>query len=98
MPLLPCEDDRWLMDAFDKAGYLAQEFSTLNMVLLHQQGLFESNVFAANGLSLDPKYLQPWLHGTQWSMYNFGKQHLPPSIFAIWRTALLHIASGSRQP
>ena len=56
------------MDAFDKAGYSLQECSTLNMVPLHQQVLFESDVFAADGISLDPKYLQPWLQGTQWSM------------------------------
>ncbi len=80
----PRERDRWMMEALAQAGFSIEECKTLNLVRLHQQVLFESDVFEADGRTIDPKYLSPRQRGTKWSTYQFGRQQPPPSAFRLW--------------
>ena len=93
----PRENDRWLMSAFEAAGYSLDERITLNMVRLHQQVLYESDVFEADGRSLNSRYLHPRPPSSKWSKYRFGKQRPPSSAFALWTEALSQLTPGGRR-
>ena len=85
------------MSAFETAGYSPEECNILNAVRLHQQVLFESDIYNADGKTINTRYLQSREPGQQWSTYRFGKQYPLPSGFALWREAILHIAPGGRR-
>jgi hypothetical protein len=80
---LPSEDDQWIMKVFEQKGFSPPECKMLNLVRLHQQVLFESDIFAADGLQIDLKYLFQRDPGTTWSKYRFVKQILPASYFIL---------------
>ena len=93
----PREHDRWMMKAFEQTGYSPEECKTLNLVRLHQQVLYESDIFEADGRSINPKYLTPRQRGIHWSTYRFGKQHPPLSAFRLWKDAISQLAPGGRR-
>eukprot|EP00804_Cyclotella_cryptica_P006975 CCRYP_007113-RA/>CCRYP_007113-RA protein AED:0.75 eAED:0.75 QI:0/-1/0/1/-1/0/1/0/1178 len=93
----PRQHDQWLMASFEAAGYTMDDCKILNMVRLHQQVIFDSDVFNADGNTLNPRYLQPRAAGERWSSIRFGKQRPPPSAFNLWRAALGHLAPGGRR-
>ena len=94
---LPREHDRWMMTAFEQAGFSPAECRTLNLVRLHQQVLYESDIFEADGRSVNPKYLTPRQTGTRWSSYRFGKQNPPPASFRLWKDAISQLTPGGRR-
>ena len=94
---LPREHDRWMMTAFEQAGFSPAECRSLNLVRLHQQVLYESDIFEANGRSVNPKYLTPRQTGTRWSSYRFGKQNPPPASFRLWKDAISQLTPGGRR-
>lgn len=94
---LPREQDRWIMKAFEDIGYSLEERSVLNTVRLHQHVLFESDVFEADGRSINAQYLLPRPLGSKWSKYRFGTQKPPPSAFSLWVDALSQLAPGGRR-
>ena len=49
----PRDGDRWLMSAIEELGYTKEECRIINLVRLHQQVLFQSDVFEADGQRLD---------------------------------------------
>lgn len=73
------------------------ECRQLNKVRLHQQAIFESDVFNADGNTINTQYLTPRKPGVQWSSFRFGRQKPPPSAFTLWREALSHLAPGGRR-
>ena len=49
---------RWFMTAIEEVGFSPKGADILNKVRLHQQVVFESDVFGADGMSLDARSLQ----------------------------------------
>jgi hypothetical protein len=99
MPMpLPRERDKWLMMSLENIGYIdAKDRAILNAVRQHQQVLYDSDVFAADGLSIDPKYLRLHRRKEKWSDWKFGKQHVTASHLRLWREALQQLALNSRR-
>ena len=64
---------------------------------LHQQVLYDSDVFNANGTTIDKQYLSPRSRGDKWSSYRFGLQKPPPRDFSLWKEALTQLAPGGRR-
>ena len=93
----PREHDGWFMAAVVRLGYGKEECKILNRVRLHQQVVFESDVFGADGRHLDERYLRKRPATEQWSNWLFGKQHIPPGHFNLWKHALLQIAPNRRR-
>ena len=93
----PRQHDQWLMTSFELAGYTMEDCKTLNMVRLHQQVIFDSDVYNADGNTINPRYLHPREAGQKWSTLRFGKQCPPPSAFNLWRDALDHLTPGGRR-
>jgi hypothetical protein len=62
------------MQTFEEVGYLMDECKTLNTVRLHQQSIFELDIFNADGITINPKYLQPKEVGDKLSSLHFGIQ------------------------
>jgi hypothetical protein len=94
---LPREHDNWLMHSFESLGFDTTEREALNKVRLHQQVIFESDIFHADGISLNTRYLQPRRLGERWSKLQFGRQKPPLSAIALWREALGQLAPGGRR-
>jgi hypothetical protein len=84
------------MKAFESTGYSMEEYKTLNVVRLHQQVCFESDIFDADGRTINAKYLYPRKRGEKWSKYKFSRQQPPHNAFALWREAISHLAPGGR--
>ena len=93
----PREHDQWIMTFFRSLGYSLEECGRLNRVRLHQQVLYDSNVFNADGTTIDKQYLSPWNRGDKWSPYRFGLQKPPPRDFSLWKEALTQLAPGGRR-
>ena len=56
----PRREDKWKMVAFMHAGYSLEELLKLNLVRIHQQVLFLSDVLGVDGKKMDKKYRAPW--------------------------------------
>ena len=94
----PREGDRWLMAAIEKCGFSAKECEVINRVRLHQQVVFESDVFGADGRHLDPQYLRKRRPSETWSTWLFAIQKISPTHFNLWKQALRQLAPGGRRP
>eukprot|EP00956_Cyclotella_meneghiniana_P010715 scaffold14988_cov36-Cyclotella_meneghiniana.AAC.2 len=94
----PREGDRWFMAAVEALGYSAEECRLINLVQIHQQVVFESDVFEADGQKLDSKYLQKRPLGARWSDLLFPTTKMQGNHFALWRSVLLQLAPGHRRP
>jgi hypothetical protein len=90
--LPPRSRDKWIMQAFIDAGYSLADLLILNLVRQHQQVLFVSDVFSADGRKLDEKYLQCRPRDETWSTLIFPVQHLQPGHFRLWKSALRRIS------
>ena len=90
--LPPRSRDRWIMQAFIDAGYSLADLLILNLVRQHQQVLFVSDVFSADGRKLDEKYLLRRPRDETWSTLIFPVQHLQPGHFRLWKSALRRIS------
>eukprot|EP00804_Cyclotella_cryptica_P003924 CCRYP_016117-RA/>CCRYP_016117-RA protein AED:0.75 eAED:0.75 QI:0/-1/0/1/-1/1/1/0/1178 len=93
----PRQHDEWIMTSSERAGYTIEDCQVLNMVRLHQQVIFDSDVYNADGNTINPRYLHPRQAGQKWSKLRFGKQCPPPSAFNLWREALGHLTPGGRR-
>ena len=60
----------------------------INLVRIHQQVLFVSDVFEADGQKLDETYLRRRGAGEKWSKYLFPKSMCRPKHFTLWKRAL----------
>jgi hypothetical protein len=80
------------MQAFLTAGFSPEQLLILNLVRQHQQVLFESDVFSADGRKLDEKYLRCQPQDETWSTFTFAVHHLQPAHFQLWEEALWRIA------
>ena len=94
----PREGDRWFMAACEEAGFSPKECEILNMIRLHQQVVYESDVFAADGRHIDPTYLRLRPKNESWSHWLFPLQKIPPSYLSLWKQALQQLAPGGRRP
>ena len=63
---LPGENDNWIMLVFVDNGHSAEELEHLNIVRMHQQVLFVSDMFDSFGRVLDKKYLKRLLGSEKW--------------------------------
>lgn len=93
----PREHDQWLMTSFEHAGYSLEDCKTLNKVRLHQQVLFDSDIYNADGNTINPKYLQPRETGERWSTLRFGRQQPSHTAFQLWREAIGHLTPNGRR-
>lgn len=59
--------------------------------------MYESDVFGPDGHHLDKRYLTKRRAGERWSTWLFGKQHIPPGHFRLWKQALQQLAPGGRR-
>ena len=96
----PREGDRWIMTAFEEAGYSGKEAEILNLVRLDQEVVYESDVFQPDGKTLDERYLTKRSAeenaGSPTSLAG-RKFHLDTSAFGNKpSTNLLHGADGER--
>ncbi|KAL7482090.1 LOW QUALITY PROTEIN: hypothetical protein ACHAW6_007779 [Cyclotella cf. meneghiniana] len=89
----PHEHDRWLTTAFEEAGFSPHECTTLNIVCLHKQTVFESDIFNADGITIHLRYCSPRAHGENWSIFKFAAA---PSSSLYTVEASSH-ATGPRQ-
>eukprot|EP00956_Cyclotella_meneghiniana_P010074 scaffold13929_cov79-Cyclotella_meneghiniana.AAC.4 len=94
----PREGDNWLIPVFESLGYSKSEVDILNRVRLHQEVLYESDVFGADGRQIDTRYLRLRGQDEKWSDMIFPIQHIPPSHLRLWKTALAQLAPGGRRP
>jgi hypothetical protein len=95
--LPPREHDQWLMVEFERIGYSPEDCATLNTVRLHQQAIFLSDVFNADGRTVREEAKYPRLTNQRWSHYKFGKQHPSTKAWNLWRTALQQLAPRGRR-
>ena len=63
----PREKDRWFMSAVEDLGFSEEECRIINLVRIHQQVIFELDVFEEDGQKLDTTYLQKQPTGVKWS-------------------------------
>jgi hypothetical protein len=85
------------MRVFEELQFNESECRLLNMVHLHQQVLYESDIFHADGLTINEKYFNPRKIGENWSHYRFGCQQPPPVAYNLWCQALENLAPGGHQ-
>ena len=95
---LPRKNDRWLRIAFESIRYSLDECLLLNEVRIHQQVLFESDIFNADGRTINKRYLTLRAIGQQWSSYRFGLQRPSHKSMTLWCKALRHLTPGGRRP
>ena len=95
---MPREGDRWFMRAVEEAGFSAEECRIINLVRLHMQVVWESDVFSADGQKIDPTYLRRRQPGEKWSSYLFPRHKVLPYQFNLWLEALEQLAPGGRRP
>jgi hypothetical protein len=93
----PREGDRWFMRAVEELGFTAEECRIINLIRQHQQVVFESDVFGADGKKIDEKYFRRRRRGDKWSKYTFAVQHFPTKYFALWKEALMQLAPNGRR-
>jgi hypothetical protein len=77
----PRERDCWFMRAIEDAGFSPEECRIINIIRQHQQVIFLSDVFGADGKNIDERYFQ----------------RSPPQHFSLWKEALLQLAPNGRR-
>jgi hypothetical protein len=85
---LPRKRDKWLMREFVGMGYSTRELLLLNLVRIHQQVIFLSDILGSSGKSLDSRYLHRRGDEENWSTLQFPREKPPESAFRLWRTAI----------
>ena len=94
----PRERDEWLMVSLESIGYTnPKDRAILNAMRQHQQVIYDSDVFAADGVTIDPKYLRIRRRQEKWSDWRFGKQQVNASHLRLWTAALHQLALNSRR-
>eukprot|EP00956_Cyclotella_meneghiniana_P029291 scaffold70426_cov59-Cyclotella_meneghiniana.AAC.2 len=86
------------MKAIEDLGYSKEECRIINLVRIHQQVLFESDIFEADGQKLDSSYLSKRPRGEKWSTVLFPSTKVQPNHFTLWQSALQQLAPGGRRP
>jgi hypothetical protein len=56
----PRKGDRWFMIAIEDAGFVGKEAEMINRFRLHQQVVYESDVFEADGRMLNSTRTKSW--------------------------------------
>ena len=69
----------------------------INRFRLHQQVVYESDVFEADGRKLDVRYWHRRRNSEQWSDWRFPKEKPPISHINLWRKALTQLAPRGRR-
>jgi hypothetical protein len=92
----PREQDAWIMDQFEAAGYTGDDLLRLNRVRCHQQVLFWSDVMDAGGAAIDARYLTKRRREEKWSRLIFPLEEPPRRDFTLWASALSKIANEGR--
>jgi hypothetical protein len=100
MKLAPLrEGDRWFMEAVEEVGcFSPAEQKLINEMRNHQHVVFESDIFAADGVHLDQQYLSKRQEGDKWSLLKFGKQRPSRKHFILYCKALGKLAPGGHRP
>jgi hypothetical protein len=86
-----------MMAAIEACGYSIGECLIINEVRLHQQVLYESDIFHADGRTLNKRYLALRPVGQQWSSYRFSLRKPTLGALELWKEALSQIAPGGRR-
>eukprot|EP00956_Cyclotella_meneghiniana_P027277 scaffold60862_cov41-Cyclotella_meneghiniana.AAC.7 len=94
----PREGDDWFMNAVKKFGFSERELQIINRVQIHQEVLFESDAFGADGRQIDPQYLNLRRTSEKWSDVIFPVQFIPRNQLALWKAALTQLAPGGKRP
>jgi len=72
LQLVPSQKgDRWFMIAIEDAGFVGKEAEIINRFRLHQQVVYESDVFEADCRKLDVRYWHRRRDTEQWSDWKF---------------------------
>ena len=98
MPMLPPrERDEWIMVSFERIGYTnPKDRKILNMVCQHQYVVYDSDVFAVDGVSINPRHLSLCRRKERWSDWMFGKQRVNVPHMRLWCKALQQPAMNGR--
>ena len=84
IPLLqPRKSNKCMMMELKCKGHSVEDLRQLNIVRVHQQVLFLSDVLGTSGKSLDKKYLKQRGEGEQWSTFRFPKENPPRNDFRL---------------
>jgi hypothetical protein len=86
------------MAAFEDLGFNKQEYVMLNRLRIHQEVLYESDVFAADGRHIDPKYFYIRKASEKWYNLMFNTQIFPSGHLTLWKAALTELAPGGCRP
>jgi hypothetical protein len=95
----PRERDCWFMRAVEELGFSPEECRIINIIRQHQQVIFLSDVFGAdgNGKRIDERYFQRRRRGHNWSKFTFLVHKFPPQHFSLWKEALLQLTPNGRR-
>ena len=85
---LPRKRDKWLMREVLNLGLSAKELELFNKVRIFLQVLFLSDILAANGKTLDQRYLRRREEDESWSTLSFPREQPSAKAFRIWTTTL----------
>jgi hypothetical protein len=94
---LPRKNNRWIMAVFEESGYSIDECIVLNEVRLHQQVVYESDIFNVDDRTLNKRYLSLRQSNQTWSSYQFSLKRPTFQALELWREALSQIAPGGRR-
>ena len=85
---LPRKRDTWFMREVLKLGLTRKELEMINRVRIFLQVLFLSEVLAANGKTLDTRYLERREDDERWSSLRFPRERPSEKSFRLWRKVL----------
>ena len=88
---LPCCGDKWMMREFLRCGFYADELSRLNIVRIHMQVLFLSDILSASGKILDGNCLLRRKTDEKWSKLNFPKEQPPKKDFTLCKAYIRQV-------
>ena len=85
------QGDNWIMVAFMNTGYSLKEVLKLNMVRIHQQVIFLSDMFCAKGKVIDKRYQDPRDIDNAWLTLKFLHEAPTTVQFKLWNEVLKKI-------
>ena len=89
--LQPRKRDKWTMIELKRKGHSTEDIRRLNMVRVHQQVSFLSDVLGVSGKSLGKKYLTQRGVGEQWYTFRFPKENPLPKYFLLCQKAIAQL-------
>ena len=88
---IPRCGDKWLMREFLRCWFSANDLMWHNIVLIHMQVLFLSDILSASGKILDGKYLVQRKTDKKWLKLNVLKEQPPNKDYTLCEATILQV-------